>query len=526
MTTRFADIRSADAQRAALTQIVWLMLLALAAAVYFVIRFGGRWADGDTAVMTQAIRDVTASGRLVPLEGDVYSNGFGYQAISAAILAFTGIDAVVLQQVVRPLISVALVLPAWVLFRELTGSGRLATLASLLLLVVPDHLFTVLRGSHELMTRALMLGALWMLVRANRHRADGPLYAIHLACALAGIFALSAINVVFGLSLVGALATALVGGWLLGRLSRRARAMSGVASPQLGWFAAAATVVVAAFLFFLYPPVSHTVRALGLIPAKLIELVTSGQTSSYDPYAGIATGWVSSTTYLLLSAGTYLLLAGSALVWLWLAWRWLRRGEQPAFGAWIAWLLYAGFAGQVGLGILADRAGLLGANFQLRALPMFAVLAVAIIAIGAERWRPTIRGRVVAGLGLAFLAFAGLLKASNEPTLSNRWGFYTQAEMLGLRWADDHRQNTAVWIGPDERLAAAYGVIVGRNQSGNQWAQGEVSTTTRAFLISDVVRMQSERFGQPLPPTGAMQLVYDNGTTRFYLPRSGAAFER
>src|SRR5689334_17879326 len=112
-----------------------LLGLALLAGTYFVVRYGGQWAEADTGLMAHATRVVAQTQQLAPVNDGVYSNGYGYQVVSSAIMAFTGLDIQTLQQMVYPLVAAFLVLPAWVLYRELTGSARAASLATLLLLL-------------------------------------------------------------------------------------------------------------------------------------------------------------------------------------------------------------------------------------------------------------------------------------------------------------------------------------------------------------------------------------------------------
>jgi len=66
--------------------------------VYFVVRYEGRWSDHDSAALTEAIRVFVHEGRLVPDNGELYASGFTYQAVSTYILLLTGLDVVMLQQ--------------------------------------------------------------------------------------------------------------------------------------------------------------------------------------------------------------------------------------------------------------------------------------------------------------------------------------------------------------------------------------------------------------------------------------------
>jgi hypothetical protein len=180
------------------------------------------------------------------------------------------------------------------------------------------------------------------------------------------------------------------------------------------------------------------------------------------------------------------------------------------------WLLYAAFAFQVAAGSVVDRTGVLGGNLQYRAFAPFATFAAGLLGIGLAAVRPNTVLRLAGGIALAGLTVAATLKASNEPTLSNKWTFYSSAEIAGLRWADDHLRGTWTWTGPDERLGAAYLTEVGLPENANRWEHGEIDPTISAFVISDIIRLQASRIGDTLPPIAIQDRVYDNGSVQVY----------
>src|SRR5688572_15892259 len=105
-----------------------LLSYALLIAAYFVARSWGLWSENDTAQLATGIRAVVDGGALAPRDQPFYPHGFGYAAVSSAVLAFTGLDLSALLRVVYPFTSAFLIIPAWLLYRELTGSRRAATL--------------------------------------------------------------------------------------------------------------------------------------------------------------------------------------------------------------------------------------------------------------------------------------------------------------------------------------------------------------------------------------------------------------
>jgi hypothetical protein len=495
-------------------ELLALLGLALVAAIYFVVRYGGRWSEADSGALTQAIRVVVDSAQLAPNASGMYQNGYGYQAVSMAIMAFTGLSVETLQQMVYPLVSAVLVLPVWTLYRELTGSSRVASLATLLLLLVPEYLFAVLRASHERLDRAFLFTALWLLVRSLRFRGDPARFTAHLGLVLLASYGLIATNGMFGMSFVLAIATALAISSLARRAPDGVRDHAIAATRLLRWVSAAMVMLVAIFVLFVYPPFGESLRILSAIPGTLVRLIVSG--GVVDPYAGVLTAWVSPVVYLLLSMVNFLMLGASALVWLWLGWSWFRGRRRSSVGMWMLWVLYAAFAVQGAASILSDRTGSLTGNVLYRVFAVFATMAAPLVAVALSRWHPRPWLRNVAVAAVAAAAVCAFLKSTLDPELSNKWLFYTAAEVQGLRWADDHQRSTTTWVGPDDRLAAAYQMEVGDPAGANRWDTYDLKPGTQSFLVSDPIRLQSARLGKVMPPLGSADVVYDNGQVQLY----------
>ena len=171
--------RSGDDETASWLWLAPLYVAALAAA-YYTGRFGGRWADSDSGGFSQWILLLLDEGRLLSSTEAVYSNGYAFQVIAAFAIVIGGFEVGALQQVIFPFVAALVALPAWLLYRELTGSARGATIASVLLLAQPEFLFVLLRGSHEKFTRAFMFVALYCLMRGFRLRHRPLLLAAHI----------------------------------------------------------------------------------------------------------------------------------------------------------------------------------------------------------------------------------------------------------------------------------------------------------------------------------------------------------
>jgi hypothetical protein len=486
-----------------------LLGLGLLVGAYFVIRYEGRWSESDSGTMTQAIRSLVSTGHFETGATSLYSNGYGYQAVSTAIIAFTGLDVVTLQQHLYPLISALLVLPAWVLYRELTGSGRIAGLATVLLLIAPEYVFSISRASHERLDRTFMFIAVWLLVRSVRQRPDPARFRIHLALTLVMVYSLVSTNALFGMSFVLALGTAFAIAWVASRLVPAVREVAVDASRLLGWTTLAAVVITGLVTLIIYPPILDSIRALSVIPGALADLILNGGVSK-NPYATLSSAWVSTWIFLALSAANLGLLAISVLVWAKMGWDWLRGRPAPTIGPWMLWVLFAAFAAQGAATIVSDRTGALQGNAQYRAFSVFATVAAPLVAYALAR-RPRPRLRPILAAIVAFGAVATYMKATLDPVASNRWLFYTDAEVQGLAWADAN-QRGLTWIGDDDRLPAAWAMVVGNIRPGNGWDTGAPSATTRTFLVSEPMRLQFQRLGLTLPLPAEANVVYDNGS--------------
>ena len=494
-----------------------LALIGLAAAVggYWVLRYAGHWTETDSGLMAQAIRLVADSTELAPDSLGVYSNGYGYQAVSLTITAFTGLSITALQQVVYPIVSALLVLPAWALYRELTGSGRAATVATLLLLLVPEHLFAVLRGSHERLDRAFLMTALWLLMRSARFPDNPRKSAVHTGLILLLTYSLVATNALFGMSFVAALAST----WILSLIAHRGpvniRAFAGWTTPLFRWVSLAAAGVVVLFVLFMYPPFGISLRLLAEIPGRLVALILSGG-GGFDPYAYVQTAWVSPVAFVVLSSMNIFLAVASVLIWLWLGFSWLRGGRPDSPGIWVLWLLYAAFAAQGAASIASDQTGALSGNVQLRAFSVFATVAAPLVAVVLIRWRLRPVARKVAGLLVGVAVVAALTKTTLDPALSNKWIFYSESELRALRWADDSRLDASIWVGPEDRVAAAYTMEFGHPDFSYRLQAYDPPDDVEGVLVSDLIVLQSERLGIAVPPIESKNRIYDNGEVQLY----------
>lgn len=514
------------------------VLLGLVFASYVLLRYNGQWGETDTYSFARAINSVASTGELIPPE-QLYANGYGYQTLITLLSSISGASLADIQQYAAVLLAIWIIPPAWLLYRELIGSARGATLGTILLLVQPELLFVLARGTHEKFTRGLILLSLWLLVRSLRSTDRLSSFAGLIICFYLSIYGVITFNSFLANSFIFAVIISLILSWLLLQISRPTTDAVQQISPlvqRLIFVGGVGLILSFIFTFYTYPPAQNTLRVMNTIAERTAALVLDVEPQQIDeeifnPYATIDSAWVNRPAYLLLTLSNWLLLGISAGIWLAQTLRWLRHRRAPAdIGTLLLWSFYGAFAVQGALSVLADLSGV-GGNLQHRLFPSFTLLAVPVIARAVMQWQPTqatTRRIGYAGLASAVgvLAILSTLKATNEPMLSNKWLFHRADEIQAIHWSNRHLPEQSLWVGPDERLLTGYGIrTIGQPQSVvlDAW---QIEPGTRAVLLSDVIRSQSLRLGVPLPVRADAHVLYDNGGSQIYRYRPETPYQQ
>lgn len=503
---------------------LWLgpSLYILSIGLYFIFRYLGQWAESDSTTFTNIIRAFVRAGELVPTTGWIYPNGYAYQAISAFIVGLTGLDVLTLQQLVYPLLAAVVVVPAWVLYRDLTGSARGATITTVLLLTQPEFLFVILRSSHEKFTRMLIMLCLFLLVRSFMPGNRAWIFSKYAVLYCLAVFALIAINNLFAQSFIFAMITALLLGWQLTKRNANLRRQTGRMLQGLLCASVIGLALIYVFDFAIYPPAQHDLSVLMSTWDRVAALFLDVQVRATNPYTQVGETWVQSTVpvYFIVSIANWVILAGSLAIWLRQGVRWLWQGRSPKTQTdWFLWVFYAAFAVQGGLSVLADISGVLSANLQLRLFPSFSTIAVALVGVTMSRWRPRRLARPIAlglSLGVFIITMLSVLKVTNEPVLSNKWTFYRSDEMAALDWSDAHLKAAEIWTEHDERLASAFVTQRESSPNDNLVVWGPVLPNTHDVILTEITRLRSSRLNRSLPAPPDAFRVYDNGSAELY----------
>jgi hypothetical protein len=494
------------------------------------LRYGGWWGESDTASITRVIAATLESETLSP-PGRSYENGYAYQALVAWLVAITGMPLSALQLFGGALLLAWVVLPAWLAYREFTCSELAASMATLILLVQPEFIFPLLRGTHEKFTRGLMFLCLYLLLRALRSSSPHRLILLVLSFYLCA-YALIAFNTFLATSFILALLLALALLWLAGMLVDGAQAPARPVLSKLFYVAFSLLVVAAVFIFYVYPPAQGQLRIMQSVWDRLALLIFQAQVTAVNPYEVVDNGWISLPVYLLLSLADWLLLAFSAFLWARQTLAWLaRRASPPTTPALALWAFYAAFVLLSIASLLVDVSGALAANLQHRLYPSFAMLAAPLVGAWLAKVVLLPRRRqkwihFTASFCLAGLMLLSLLKATAEPLLSNYWTFYTPAERAALAWAERALSGRNLWTGMDGRVSDAYVIQLGARPLQLDLSAYQPRSSTRDYLLSVVDRLHALRLGSQLPvPIGDL-LTYDNGQAQIYHRRAITPFQR
>ncbi len=496
------------------------MTIAAALTAYTAIRYGYRWAETDTAAFVRAIRAIQDARTLTP-EG-AYPNGFGYQSIVITVMELTGLSMATLQLAILPFLSVIVALCAFLAMRALTGNAIIGGLASLLLFIQPEFLFVIQRGNHEKVTHIFLLSIVYLLVTSviREHRLANM--AALVVAYYVTVWALIVTNSFFASSFLVGLGLAVFGGVIALRLFRTAASEHHPAW-RLRYTALATFILLFVFINYVYTPAQHGVALYQVMFEQVSEFLFGEEPSGGSPYTTIEASWVARWVYPILTSFSLAIVASAGLTWIWLARR-FRRHSIPSQDRHllILWLLTAAFALQVLISILVDYSGFLEANLQIRFLPVFMLFGIPLAVIGAVMAFQSSGAKVqrlavvLAPSVVAFFAIVGVLKATNDPLVSNKWLFFSESEKQALIWVDSSVRGREVWTDIDERLRTMQDIHQPADpDQGNVFLTGDDQVAPYA-LSTDLTRGRMLRMGIPLPDSRQDDRIYDNGGAQVY----------
>ena len=285
--------------------------------------------------------------------------------------------------------------------------------------------------------------------------------------------------------------------------------------------------MVFAFVVYIYTPARYNYGILHTMIQKVSALFLSFDVQS-NPYASVSapTGaaWTSPWIYPILTSFDIVIAMVALATAIWLAVHFwlsgLRFNERRIL---LLWLFAVAFGVEVLASIIADLSGFLGGNLQLRLFPLFMLFAIPLAVLGvaslvsraSSGWRAPL-----AALGfimVAFFALTGILKATNDPLVSNKWLFYTRNERSAMAWTESSLSRQEIWVGFDERLfvmQSLEGTRVPLND--NNETAGTLGQSARYVLMSDVIRQRGPRLEFRAPDVVPDDRIYDNGGAQLF----------
>ena len=501
-----------------------LIVIGFLYAAYFVLRYGGLWAENDTAVFTQVTRSMLQAKSV--LFAGQYTHGFGYPTWLGTLSLLTGLNVSVMNTIIMPFIGVILLLvTAFVAYHTFLKSSRLAMLSVLLLFAVPDLMFTVLRGNHEKLNIALMLMALVALFRSFEVVYEGNWRAATAWIMLFYTFAFinATVNDYFASTFaVASTITLIAGAFLINRNVPAAARYRGQIV-RLTSYVGATWLLVWWVMLYVFPPAGHDFQLLHGAITKITNLFLTLHTSS-NPYSAPSSQWSGYVAQFLVASFRWVLFLLSLLVWVQEIWRLVFKKQQHRTLEHLFLLaLYGAFGFLVAIAIPLDFTGMnAGTNLEVRNFPYFALMASPLLvwglAQGYRRLSLVSRRKFAAITGglLSLFILIGLFKSTLDPAISNQWMFYTPAEKESLTAFDRHSIDATLWSGPDNRLVYANTMLSSSTGTSSQVTGYHYASSDQDILISPEVIESSMVQHKNIPPYQQKNCIYDNGQAQIY----------
>lgn len=510
--------------------VALLVVLGLLAGAYYSLRYSGLAMEVDASRQAISAQGIVASGRLVYSQS--YNNGFAYGAQLALASMISGIDINSIQLGSGAWVFV-LALVGFIAYRELIGSSLGGALAAFLLLIQPDFLFYVVRGSHERSTWTCALLMLFFLVRSYRY-AESPyrLLATVLLFYLS-FWGMTSGNVYFASTFMMAIALSLAIGWVLDRVFLRRQPAAQLLAQwwrRLLLVSFICIIIVYIFINDLYAPALQTYRLFKNLIDQLAMLILGLQPiEPTETYAAFGAAWRDSASYLLVTGVQWAVAIAGFVTWIVMLFRLPRLSP----GRRLLWQLYTSFGILLLLGVVADFAKFLNTNLQLRMFTPFTLFSSGLVALGLQSvwgWlRPAARRLLAPAVGLlAVFAFVVTqVKITNDPLVGNQWSFYSPAEVRAVEWANARVQGQRIWVDLGSRLPHTFYFLEGyAYQRPNAYAFGIEPVEYPYILVTQLVQMRASRIEAALPATNSHLKIYDNGTAELYHRRPLTPYQR
>ena len=136
--------------------------------------------------------------------------------------------------------------------------------------------------------------------------------------------------------------------------------------------------------------------------------------------------------------------------------------------------------------------------------------------VNSHRLRKPHRSAIKTFFILLFLVFTvnSLLKATNDPLVSNRWWFYSIQEKKSVQWMDDHLQEKVIWMGVDSRYISIFDTF--SNLDGHRTIKFSFPRDANYWIVSNTIKLRARNIHFRLPDIENRPIVYDSGGVKIY----------
>lgn len=488
-------------------------IYALLSHVYFVIRFSGRWIEEDTGRMVKFAEYVQTQATMLP-SAPVYPNGPGLSILLTSLSNLSGISIPILELFFLPIVGVLPVLIGFLAFHEITKNVKLAVLSAFLLSLQPDFLLTSSRGTHEKFTYALLLMSFFFLTRSFSRMRNTKEFTFNVLLFYIAIVGMISYNFFFSATYVFASVVALIIGYLVSQFPQAATSFK-----RLIYTSSTSTVFFFSYMFYLYTPSRHLLQVFDTLTDKVGAIALATEQHVTPQYQYIFHWWISFKMWLFLTLINWVVALFSFSAWLYLVYRFFWKKQPLSSSLQLLLMFYTAFSLQLLITIFSDRFGVFD-NLELRVFPVLMFFAVPLAAITmlnvvkSKRLRSSMQKNVKVFFALLLLIFVvnSLLKATNDPLVSNKWWFYSVQEKEGLLWVDDSLGGQNVWADIDARLTSVYNTFSPVDNENVKFT----SPRAEYWFITNLEKKRALNVRYPLPYLDDKPIIYDNGDVKIY----------
>lgn len=481
--------------------------------LYFIFRYSGRWIEWDSGFMVKAIQSVFDQGTIVP--AIVYPNGFGSQVIASFFINILNITVQEYSIFLHPIITTIYVFIAYLTFLEFSKDESVALLSTFLISLQPEIFWTSSRNTHEGFTYLMIFISTYALVKTLDTDIKLSKFVSYVFIYYISILCLITLNIFFASSF----SISLLFVYILGYVASR-KTQAYINFRRLIYSSGIFIILIFYFMFFIYQPAeSFFISSINFID-KITKLLSIVESQSTPQYTYIFTMWKDPYIWFFLSLFNWTVAALSFTMYLKLLKSFLNT-KRPIYSPGLLVLLfsYTALSFLLVVYIIADRFHGFGSNIELRIFPVLMIyatpLASMLILKNLNSHLISQRKKIFVKfcLILILLLFVGnsLLKGTNDPSVSNKWMYYSLQEEYGIIWIDNYLCEKSIWADFDDRLLDVYNL---KTDANSYRKVGFGNSNAEYIFVSGIIEKRAQIVNYPIPQYNNSRLIYNNGDVK------------